>query len=312
MMNQSQNRTMFYGKGDVSVYRTFVKPLTGLRPIPESSFTERNNTIFGFNCNILLKGNLSSISSTKGNNSLVVATESIKNFIQCEMANFQGNTAEGFIRFICDRFLNEYSHVDTVELTAHEMAFNNVFVPKGEEYEQSELVFKRSRNEYATTTIKVARTSIGNLVVKHTSGIVGVQLIKIKGISTDIPETSDYPLFICLDFEWEYLEIEDASGLNPDKYVAAEQVVDIANSVFHELNCRSIEELTYQIGLRVLERFPQLSSIEFKTNNCTWKSVVEMIPNSEGGVYMEASPLYGFQGFIVTKKDLSKKNATGI
>jgi urate oxidase len=318
MTNQNEKRTMFYGKGDVFVYRTFVEPLTGLRQIPESSLTERSNVIFGFNCKIALKGDAFLTSFTKGDNSLVVATDSMKNFIQREMANYQGNTAEGFIRFICNRFLDRYSHVDTIEITADEIAFDNVLVPKDEGYGKSDLVFRRSRNEHATTTIEVERTPTGNQVVRHTSGIIGVQLIKVKGSSfygfirdeyTTLPEAFDRPLFIFLDFDWEYSDIEDALGINPEKYVPAEQIADIANTVFHELNCRSIQELIYHIGLRVLERFQQLSTIQFKTNNRTWETVVETIPNSEGSVFTEPRPPYGFQGFAVTREDLAREKA---
>ncbi|WP_342510971.1 factor-independent urate hydroxylase [Sporosarcina sp. FSL K6-1522] len=316
MTNQNEKRTMYYGKGDVFVYRTFVKPLTGLKRIPESNFTERDNTIFGFNCQVSLKGDAFLPSFTEGDNSLVVATDSMKNFIQRNAATYQGNTAEGFIKYICEAFLARYSHIESVELTANEISFDNVQVPKGDGHENSEVVYRRSRNESATTTIEVQRTATGSEVTKHSSGIVGVQLIKIKGSSfygfirdeyTTLPEAHDRPLFIYLDFNWEYTNIEDASGVNPEKYVAAEQICDIANTVFHELDNRSIQQLIYHIGLRILERFPQLDNVQFKTNNRTWETVVEEIPNSEGSVYQEPRPPFGFQGFIVTQEDLKKK-----
>ncbi|WP_019241892.1 MULTISPECIES: factor-independent urate hydroxylase [Bacillus] len=315
---ENEKRVMFYGKGDVFVYRTYLQPLTGVKQIPESNFTERSNVIFGLNCQIGLKGEAFLTSFTEGDNSLVVATDSMKNFIQREAANYQGTTAEGFIRFICNRFLDKYDHVDAVELTANEIPFDHVLVPNGDKLEVSGLVYRRSRNEFATTTIEVERTDTGNQVVKHTSGIAGVQLIKVKGSSfygfiqdeyTTLPEAYDRPLFIYLDFDWQYTNFEDATGANPEKYVAAEQIRDIANSVFHELDNRSIQQLIYQIGLRILERFPQLSQVQFKTNNRTWETVVENIPNSEGSVYQEPRPPYGFQGFIVTQEDLKKEAA---
>lgn len=306
-------RTMLYGKGDVFVYRTYVPNIKGLSQIPESSFNERDNTIFGFNCQIALKGDAFLTSFTEGDNSLVVATDSMKNFIQYEMANFQGNTAESFIKFICNRFLDKYAHVDAVELTANEMPFEHVLVPTGTGHNKSHLVYKKSRNEYATTTIEVVRTGTGNKVVKHTSGIRDVHLIKVSGSSfygfirdeyTTLPEAFDRPLFIYLDFDWEYENIEDASGANPEKYVASEQIADIANTVFHELDNKSIQQLIYKIGLRILDRFPQLKNIQFKTNNRTWETVVEEIPNAKGSVYQEPRPPYGFQGFEVTQADL--------
>lgn len=314
----NEKRTMLYGKGDVFVYRTYVPNIKGLRRIPESSFTERDNTIFGFNCQIALKGEAFLTSFTEGDNSLVVATDSMKNFIQYEMANFQGNTAEAFIKFICNRFLDRYAHVDAVELTANEMPFEHILVPSSEGHVNSHLVYKKSRNEFATTTIEVVRTENGNKVVKHSSGIRDVHLIKVSGSSfygfirdeyTTLPEAYDRPLFIYLDFDWEYENIEDATGADPEKYVAAEQIADIANTVFHELDNKSIQQLIYKIGLRILDRFPQLKNIQFKTNNRTWETVVEDIPNSKGSVYQEPRPPYGFQGFEVTQADLKAEKA---
>ncbi|WP_349730198.1 factor-independent urate hydroxylase [Peribacillus frigoritolerans] len=318
MTVQNENRTMYYGKGDVFVYRTFVQPLTGLRKIPESAFTERDNTIFGFNCQISLKGEAFLSSFTEGDNSLVIATDSMKNIIHRQAANYQGNTAEGFLKFLCEVFLDKYSHIDAVELTANEVPFDHVLIPKGEGHENSDVVFRCSRNERATTTIEVKRTPTGSKIVKHSSGIVDVQLIKVKGSSfygfiqdeyTTLPEAQDRPLFIYLDFDWEYSRWEDATGANPEKYVAAEQISDIANTVFHELNNRSIQQLIYHIGIRILERFPQLANVQFKTNNRTWETVVDTIPNSEGSVYQEPRPPFGFQGFVVTQEDVKQKKA---
>lgn len=77
--------------------------------------------------------------------------------------------------------------------------------------------------------------------------------------------------------------------------------------MFHELNNRSIQQLIYHIGIRILERFPQLANVQFKTNNRTWETVVETIPNSEGSVYQEPRPPFGFQGFVVTQEDVKQK-----
>ena len=43
---------IYYGKSDVSTYRTYATPLTGITQIPESSFTGRSNTLLAASINV--------------------------------------------------------------------------------------------------------------------------------------------------------------------------------------------------------------------------------------------------------------------
>lgn len=309
-------RTMYYGKGDVFVFRTYAQPLYGVKKIPESSFTRRNNVIFGMNANISLKGDALLTSFTKGDNRLVVATDSMKNFILHHAGQYEGSTMEGFLTFVCERFLETYSHIDAVEIKSNEITFDPIQVAKESGLGESELVYRRSRNEYGVTTVEMARTENGNEMIKQSSGISDLQLIKVSGSSfygyiqdeyTTLPEAKDRPLFIYLNIAWRYNDVTDAMGIDPLRYVAAEQVRDIAQSIFHQLENRSIQQLIYHIGLRILERFPQLADVEFESNNRTWDTIVETIPNSKGQVFTEPRPPYGFQKFVVTREDLKKE-----
>jgi urate oxidase len=316
----NQDRTMYYGKGDVFVFRTYATPLTGLKVIPESSFTNKKNVIFGMNAKIALKGKAFLSSFTEGDNSLVIATDSMKNFMLRHAAQYKGSTLEGFLIFVCERFLETYSHIDAVRISANEVPFDEVPVSNdsGTGIEISDVVYRNSRNEYATATVEVERTETGSQIIEQHSGVHKIQLIKVKGSSfygyihdeyTTLPEATDRPLFIYLDINWKYENKVDALGANPEVYVAAEQVRDIAASIFHHLENKSIQQLIYHIGLRVLDRFPQLSEINFETNNRTWEMIVEEIPNSEGSVFTEPRPPFGFQGFAVTREDLAREKA---
>ncbi len=311
----AKDRTMYYGKGDVFVFRTYAKPLQGVKQIPESDFSEKENVIFGMNAKISLKGQAFLTSFTEGDNSLVIATDSMKNFMLRHAAQYEGATLEGFLTFVCERFLDTYAHLDAVEISADEIPFDSVKVPNGSALANSDLVYRSSRNEFATTTVEVARTEKGKEIVKQSSGVSELHLIKVSGSSfygyihdeyTTLPEAKDRPLFIYLNISWRYNDVEDAMGNDPARYVAAEQVRDIAQSVFHELENRSIQHLIWEIGLRVLERFPQLAEVEFESNNRTWETVVDSIPESKGQVYTEPRPPYGFQRFVVTQEDLEK------
>ncbi|MBM7603649.1 urate oxidase/2-oxo-4-hydroxy-4-carboxy-5-ureidoimidazoline decarboxylase [Metabacillus crassostreae] len=312
-----ENRVMYYGKGDVFVYRTKLQPVIGLKKIPESLITEINNDVFGWNIKMEVGGKELFSSFSEGENELVVATDSMKNFIQKHLAYYQGNTIEGFLKFVSERFLQTYAHIETIKLSAEEVPFLPTVVLENQENKVSSLVFNRSRNEQATSyhhTRKDEQDSID--VINAFSGIKDLQLIKISGNSfsgyiqdeyTTLPESNNRPLFIYLNINWNYVNMQDSYGELPEKYVAAEQVKDIVTSVFHHLETKSIQHLIYQIGLRILARFPQLSKVTFQSQNRTWLTVVDQIEesNSSSKVYTEPQPPFGFQGFTITREDLN-------
>lgn len=311
--HMSKQRTVSYGKGNVFAYRTFLAPLEGIKQIPESDFIGRSNTVFGVNVKMEVGGQKLLPSFTEGDNSLVVATDSMKNFVQRHLGSYEGSTIEGFLQYVAEEFLKKYDHIDTIKLIGEEVPFELTKTASANGLTQSDLVFKHSRNEKAVATIEMVRNGETIDIVHQSSGVLDLQLIKVRGNSfvgfirdeyTTLPEDSNRPLFIYLNIGWEYEDIEDSAGSAPHSYVCAEQVRDIATSVFHELETPSIQYLIYLIGCRVLERFPQLREVSFQSQNHTWDPVVEEIPNSEGKVYTEPRPPYGFQHFAVTKEDL--------
>ncbi|ADG06709.1 factor-independent urate hydroxylase [Kyrpidia tusciae] len=320
MTSGTDQRTMYYGKGDVWVYRSYAKPLRGLGQIPESAFAGRPNVIFGMNVQMAVEGEAFLPSFTEGDNSMVVATDSMKNFILRQAGAFEGATAEGFLEFVAGKFLEKYAHVSGVRLFGRQIPFDELPVPEQEGFRPGELVFRYSMNEYPTAFVAVRRGPEGPVVVEHAGGVAGLKLIKIKGSSfygyihdeyTTLPEAQDRPLFIYLYIKWKYEHPEDFRAEHPERYVAAEQVRDIAHTVFHELTSPSIQNLIYHIGRRVLTRFPQLLEVSFEANNRTWETVLEEVEDlagkrAEAKVYTEPRPPYGFQGFTVTRKDLEE------
>ncbi len=309
---------MYYGKGEVYAYRTYGTPLSSVQQIPESTVNGRENILFGLNCHVAIGGNQFLSSFTEGDNQLVVATDSMKNFIQRHLAKFKGSTIDGFLYYVANQFLKTYPQMETVQITADEIPFLPTNCIEKHTLQASSLVFKKSRNEKSFATIEVAREDNGIKLIDHRSGIKDLQLIKISGNSfvgfvqdqyTTLPEDSNRPLFIYLNINWKYQEPRDVVVENPNGFVLAEQISDIASSVFHVLDTNSIQQLIYQIGLKILERFPQLSEVEFESQNRTWETVVEEIPHSKGKVYTEPRPPYGFQRFVVLREDLEREKS---
>ncbi|MCR8633322.1 factor-independent urate hydroxylase [Paenibacillus radicis (ex Xue et al. 2023)] len=315
METSTAKRTMHYGKGDVLVYRTFAKPLR-VQPVPESTYTGTDNVIFALNVKISVWGDILLTSFTEGDNTSVVATDSMKNFILRHTADFTGNTVEAYLRHMATLFMDKYTHLTGIELSAERIPFDSVRVPLGEDsFADSGLVFRHSRNESGVFTFKMERGETGYEVLGHSALLSNLHLIKVKGSMfagfvrdeyTTLPESFDRPLYIYLNIGWEYADYEDAVGEGEAKYVASEQISDIAHTLFHQLKSPSIQKLIYDIGLRILERFPQLGKVWFESNNRTWETIVENVPGSEGRVYTEPRPPYGFQGFSLTQSDLEE------
>lgn len=79
----------YYGKGDVTVYR----------------LNRSDNTLFAVNVTLLIFGDAFWPTYTTGDNSGLVATDSMKNFIQRETPNFSGSALEEYCRFLGRSFL---------------------------------------------------------------------------------------------------------------------------------------------------------------------------------------------------------------
>lgn len=314
MLKLNSGRTLYYGKGDVLTYRTYATPLE-VSPIPESSYSGDHNVLFNHNIQFSVSGETLLTSFTEGDNSLVVATDSMKNFILRNTANYQGSTTEGLLSDLAKQFFARYAHIDQIELSGQRIPFETLQVAGVSGMTDSPLVYRRSHNDHASASMKWIRgTSEEPQIVELESGVTDLQLIKVSGSSfygfvrdeyTTLPESYNRPLFIFLDIFWTYEEEEHAADGGLGLYVAAEQVRDITHNVFHELASPSIQFLIYQVGLRILTRFPQLSSVRFESNNRTWETVVELEDGSQAGVFTEPRPPYGFQGFTVTQADVA-------
>jgi urate oxidase len=107
---------IYYGKADVATYRTYGAPLSGLTAIPESTFTGRSNTLLAANIEVQVLGTAFMSAYTEGDNRLVVATDTMKNFIHRESLAFTGSTLEEWLQFIGRRFLETYPHMERLRV----------------------------------------------------------------------------------------------------------------------------------------------------------------------------------------------------
>src|SRR5215468_1634821 len=128
-MEQNYTFTISYGKLHVPLYRVYAQPLSGITTIPESNFTGRSNTIFAFEVDVEVFGNNFLPAYTEGDNSNVVATDSMKNFVLRQALTFSGSTLEELLDLLGRRFLLTYPQMEGLRLTGRELPFLPVQVP---------------------------------------------------------------------------------------------------------------------------------------------------------------------------------------
>src|SRR3954447_22974526 len=120
----------YYGKGDVVVYRL---NRDGITPAGQSA-------VFGANVKILVYGDAFWPTYTTGDNTGLVATDSMKNFIQRQALNYAGGDLEDFSQFLAAEFLKTYPQVEGVQVSADEIPYatigtgSDAFVPSGATY----------------------------------------------------------------------------------------------------------------------------------------------------------------------------------
>lgn len=270
-----------YGKADVKVYRTHATPLAGVTPIPESPFAGRDNTLMAAELEVVVRGTAFLDAYTRGDNRMVVATDTMKNFMHAASRDATAPTLEGWLLQVGDAFLATYPHMEQLTMIGRELPFPAALVPAadGDGFMVSDRLFARDRNDRSTATLDMERSGTGVRATAHACGRTDLQLIKITGSSfadfardehTTLPERRDRPLYVWCDIGWRYADLSDAIGTDASRYVAGEQVADLAASVFHEFVSLSIQHLVHEIGTRMLERWPQLDEVSFEATNRLW------------------------------------------
>lgn len=293
-----------YGKRGVPVYRTHGTPLTGIRTIPESSFTGRANHLLAAEIDTEVYGDDFLPAYTHGDNSAVVATDSMKNFIIRETLAYDGSTLEGLCHFLAAGFARTYPQLHDLRLTGRELPFAAVPIPAGDGFAAGDNLFGRDRGNFGQASVRLRRDPDGAAmrVVDHACGRRRIQLMKLTGSAftnfvrdgyTTLPERRDRPLYIFLDVRWRYADPADMLGREPLRFVPSEQVRDLCATVFAEFVSESIQHLVHEMGCRALDRFPQLAEIGFVASNRTRDPFGGRDDGSGAKVYSDPFPAYG-------------------
>lgn len=293
--------TISYGKIKVPVYRVYAHPLASVAPIPESGFSGRPNIVLATEIDVEVFGDNFLPAYTEGDNSMVVATDSMKNFILRETLGYDGATLEGLLGYLGERFLQTYPQMLALKMSARQRPFSPQSVPHEGAFQPSSVLFSEERGDHVVATLDCHRGQTGFAVTDHLVSCVDLHLVKITGSAfthfvrddyTTLPERGDRPLFIYMDVSWRYSDVAHMLTLSP-LYVAPEQVRDLICTVFDRFVSESIQHLMYEMGRCLLERFPQLAHIAFDGQNHTWDPTAVSIDDPKVKVYTDPFVAYG-------------------
>jgi urate oxidase len=209
---------------------------------------------------------------TEGDNSAVVATDTMKNFILRESLSYDGTSLEGLLTHLSGRFLDTYPVMESLRLTAKELRFDRLGTH----------VYSRSTDDHGVATVEPDGTVRGG---RH-----GLMLLKTRGSAftrfardeyTTLPERGDRPLFIRVDADWRY------AG---HAYVDSKDVRDHFAATFDDFVSESIQHLVHEMGTRLLADRPEIAEVSFTAENHTRDPVGE---ESGRKVYTDPFPAQG-------------------
>lgn len=287
-MNQFKTgwKKSYYGKGDVIAYRL---NRNGKAP-------DGQTALFGASTLILIYGEAFWPTYTTGDNSSLVATDSMKNFIQRETMNFIGNDLESYCRFLGDKFMGLYPQVEGAQISASQIPYDTLagsgltFVPTGPDCAHARLELERDGDAVRVAEIR--------------SGIKGFRLLRLSGSAfkgfvrdeyTTLPDIENRPLNMWLDLDWSCADTESAFSGG----AITATVRHIVHEVFDAFESGSIQQIIYQIGTRILTDIPAIAEVHLEANNRTWDTITER--GNELGVYTDARPPYGCLGLSLRR-----------
>ncbi len=282
----SGSKRNYYGKDDVIVYRL---NRDGQTPSGEGP-------VFGASVLMLIYGDAFWQTYETGDNTGLIATDSMKNFIQRETMNFVGYDLESYNQFLCARFLETYPQVEGVQVTATEIPYTAV--PGGS------AAFAPGGPERSTARIELRRAGGSVETVEVRSGIAGFRLLRLGGSAfhgfvrdqyTTLPDIRNRPLHMGLELDWLYTSKDAAFS----RGAITAQVRGLVHRVFHEFQSGSIQQIVYKLGTAILAEIPQIAEVNLEAQNRTWDTVVER--GETLGVFTDARPPIGCLGLSLRR-----------
>ncbi|MBA2339006.1 MAG: urate oxidase [Pyrinomonadaceae bacterium] len=210
--------------------------------------------------NIELEGDFSE-TYMSGDNSKVVATDSMKNTVYALAAQHPLDSIESFANHLAKHFLKRYEQISQATVQLRESLWNRV-VLNGNEHPHA---FTSAGNERRSAVVKATRentsiqSGIENLVVLKTTNSEFWGFVRDE--YTTLPETRDRIFATAIEATWAYGED------NPDFNKIYDAVRNIMLEVFATHRSLSVQQTLYEMGRRALDACDRIEEITIRMPN---------------------------------------------
>ena len=251
-----------YGKAEVPVYRR--------------GAAGRDNALLAAHVTVEVLGDNFLPAYTEGDNSMVVATDSMKNLILRETGTWTGATLESLLHHLGGRLLADYAQMAAVRVSAEEIRFDPAGPrgtlradPRRRDDRPAGAGPRRRRRRHRGSADRAARDRAAEADRQRLHRVRARRLHDAARAPRPAP-LGRHRCLLALPRPAHAL-----GGGAPGTYVAGPQVRDICAAVFEDLVSESIQHLVHAMGARLLELLPGLAEVSFEARNHTRDPVVE-------------------------------------
>lgn len=246
-----------YGKDNVRVYKVHKDEKTGQQSVTEMTVC------------CLLEGEIET-SYTQADNSVVVATDSIKNTIYIKAKEHPVNPPELYASILGQHFLDKYAHISAAHINVIVHRWTRMVID-GQPHPHS---FLRDGQETRNVEATVTRDGIS---IK--SGIVGLQVLKSTGSAfhgfvrdefTTLKETWDRILSTDVDAGWTWKKFANLTAVQEgvERFDAAwEAARNITLKTFAEDESASVQNTMYKMCEQILHAVPEAEKTNYSLPN---------------------------------------------
>ncbi|TGO22248.1 hypothetical protein BPAE_0176g00130 [Botrytis paeoniae] len=247
-----------YGKDNVRVYKVERDEQTGTQTVTEMTVC------------VLLEGAID-VSYTKADNSVVVATDSMKNTIYIKAKEHPVTPPELFASILGTHFIETYPHLTAanIKIITHRWTRMTIdgkphphsFYRDGSETRNVEAVIKRGKG------IDIRSGIVGLLVLKSTgSQFHGF----VRDEYTTLPEVWDRILSTDVDCGWSWKTFAGLDAVKeaiPKFDKAFDDARNITMKTFAEENSPSVQNTMYKMCGSILEAVPEVETVDYSLPN---------------------------------------------
>ncbi|KAF8427876.1 hypothetical protein EV426DRAFT_372499 [Tirmania nivea] len=247
-----------YGKDNVWMLKVERNEATNIHTVTETTVCA------------LIEGDID-IAYTKADNSVVVATDSVKNTIIILAKQNPINPPELFAAILATHFVKEYKHIHAAHI--------KIITHRWARYDVDGKLHPHSFLRDGTKTRNVEATVREGSGISIRSGIQGLSVLKSTGSAfhgfykdefTTLKETWDRILSTDVDANWDwrmFAGLEDVKKELPRFDEAWENARNITLKTFALDDSASVQATMYKMAEQILDVTPEVSHVEYSLPN---------------------------------------------